>query len=278
MKCENLQFNLPFYAEDVLTGAEREDLDAHLERCPVCRAKLAGLQNLRNDLRGLARPAVPADLLFSVKMAVAVELKKSERETVQAFSSGFSAWRQRWLMPYGVGTLASFLITFALLTTLLSTKKAAEKGVELARADSNRVTALTIADKNSRNEELVLGDNDYAFANLPVGVQTPSINPAGALVALTKSIVRGKMKDEEVVVVADVFGDGIAKIAEIVQPPHDARAMVNLEKALNEDRAEAPFVPATQDRRADVVRVILKIQRVDVIEKSSSAKPKSRNR
>lgn len=275
MKCENLQFNLPFYAEDVLTDAERENLDAHLERCPVCRAKSAELQILRNDLRSLPRFDAPPDLLYSVKNAISGELKKSQPQSVPVLSAEFLRWLQYRVMPYAVGTLASLLITFALLTTLLSTRKAAATGVELARADSNRFSTVTISNRSLENEDFAPG-GDYDFENLPVGVQMPSINPTGALVALTKSIVRGKMKDDEVVVVADVFGDGIARIAEIVKPPRDARALSDLEKALSGvPPAEAPFVPANQDNRSNVVRVILKIQRVDVIEKTARPKAKS---
>ena len=115
---------------------------------------------------------------------------------------------------------------------------------------------------------------DYPALNLPIADESPRLNPTGALLALTKSIVRGKMKDEEVVVVADVFGNGIARIAEVVEAPRDRRSMRDLEKALSDDPSFAPFVPANQDNRSDVVRVIFKIQRVDVIEEPSRPKAK----
>ncbi|MBA4183932.1 MAG: hypothetical protein H0X49_07955 [Acidobacteria bacterium] len=72
------------------------------------------------------------------------------------------------------------------------------------------------------------------------------------------------MKDDEVVVVADVFGDGLAQIAEVVEPSSDRRAVRELEKALKNDPNFAPFVPANYDKRSDTVRVILKINRVDI--------------
>ncbi|MGI8470283.1 MAG: anti-sigma factor family protein [Pyrinomonadaceae bacterium] len=272
MKCENLQFDLPLYAENILPDADGKNVRAHLAQCPVCRAEFAGFQSLRNDLRNLPRPAVPNDLLYSVKNSIAVELKCAKRKHAPIFSVNFRRWIQYRLMPYAVGTVVSPMITFFLLFSLLSTGQATREGAETAQLDSSR--AVLLASNNNSTISGVPYGSEYSLENLPISDETPSINPAGALVALTKSILRGKMKDEEVVVVADVFGDGIAKIAEVVEPPQDERAMLSLEKAMNEKQNNAPFVPAEQDNRAQVVRVIFKIQRVDVIEKTSKTKLK----
>lgn len=272
MKCENSQFNLPLYAENILADVERENLDAHLAQCPLCRARAAEFQLLRNDLRSLPHPAMPSDLLYAVRNTVANELKRAERKHAPIFSTGFREWMQYRLMPYSVGTIASLILTFSLLLTLLSTKDATKKGVENAQLGANR---SVLAAANNPLVPNTLYGGEYSLSELPIGGESPSINPASALVALTKSIVRGKMKDEEVVIVADVFGDGIAKIAEVVEPPQDRRALHSLEKAMNEKRASAPFVPASQDRRAQVVRVIFKIQRVDVIDKSAKSNLKN---
>lgn len=266
MKCENLQFNLPLYAEDVLADDEREHLDAHLKTCPVCRARLAQFQTLRHDLRSAARAEVPADLVYSVRNAVAAELK---REPSFALSNDFRHWLQYRVMPYTVGVAASLVFGLLLLTTLLSTKQAAQNGVRIAQINADRAPVLVASNQIPKFDEDEI--------NLPIADASPSINPAGALLALTKSIVRGKMKDEEVVVVADVFGDGIARIAEVVEPPSDRRAMLNLERALHDQPNFAPFVPAVQDNRSNRIRVILKIQRVDVIVKTSRPKNKSKS-
>ena len=276
MNCENLQFNLPLYADDVLTGEESALVGGHLGTCPLCRAKLAEYQSLRNDLISLPSVKVPEDLLYSVRNAVAVELNNINRKSEPVFSSGFREWLQFRLMPYSVGTVASLVLTFSLLTTLLSTKEATQKGVENAQMQSNRAVVLTTANSNPQFDS-ILPTNEMSELNLPIAEESPSINPAGALMALTKSIVRGKMKDEDVTVVADVFGNGIARIAEVIEAPRDNRAMEDLQHALNETPNNAPFVTAKQDNRSNVVRVVLKIQRVDVVEKPVKAKTKSRN-
>jgi hypothetical protein len=204
---------------------------------------------------------------------VAIELRQSKREPY-FYTAGFREWLQYRLMPYSVGTIASLVLTFAFLLTLLSTREATQRSVESAQMESNRRVVLMASNSNPKIDEII--STDYSALNLPIADESPRINPTGALLALTKSIVRGKMKDEDVVVVADVFGNGIARIAEVVEAPRDRRAMLDLERALNEDPSFAPFVPANQDNRSDHVRVILKIQRVDVVDKTPRPKTKSR--
>jgi len=72
------------------------------------------------------------------------------------------------------------------------------------------------------------------------------------------------MKDDEVVVVADVFGNGLAQIAEVVEPSHNRRAVDELQKALDSDPAYAPFVSSNMDKRSDNMRVVFKLQSVNV--------------
>ena len=73
------------------------------------------------------------------------------------------------------------------------------------------------------------------------------------------------MKDDEVVVVAEVFGNGLARIDEVIEPSRDRQAVRELENALKSDPNYAPpFVPAHLDQRSDTVRVILKIQSVNI--------------
>ena len=126
----------------------------------------------------------------------------------------------------------------------------------------------------NEDEELLITQEDFARHRISVSGESPSINPTGAIVALTKSLVRGNMKDDEVVVVADVFGDGLAQISEIVESPRDSKTLENLKKAFNANAENAPFVPAKLDNRADSVRVVFKIQLVDVI----TSKPKTRKK
>lgn len=266
MKCEDLQLNLPVYGDDILNDEERAAVNAHLSQCPLCRQKLDDFQELRNGLRAFARPEMSPQSLNSLRSTVAAQLQTSSPKSKPVFSNDFKEWLQMRVMPYGVGVFASVILGFTLLWSLLSA----------ARIDSINNSAQTVSFPNSsvllananppnNRDRFDLTPAEYAQTRFAFSAESPSINPQGALVALTKSLVRGDMKDEEVVVVADVFGNGLAQIAEVVEPSRNIHAVYELEKALKTDSAYAPpFVPADIDRRSDSVRVIFKIQSVDV--------------
>ncbi len=174
-------------------------------------------------------------------------------------------WLALGVMPYGVGAVASLLVAFTFISVMYSGIGVSDPLSASMRKNSPGAPLLA-ANKNPFHETILpeLSQTDYAFSRADVGGESPSLNPQGALIALTKSLVRGRMKDDEVVVVADVFGDGLAQIAEVVEPSRDRRAVSELQKALDSDPAYAPFVPANLDKRSDNIRVVLRFQSVDV--------------
>lgn len=283
MKCEDLQFSLPLFADDDLPASEKFKLEEHLAQCPVCREKQAEYVALRNSLRGLAQPSIPANLTHSLRSAVALQLNQSGSKKSSLFSDNFREWLQYRLMPYGVGTFASLVFVFMFLTSILSTKNATDQ-MEIASLNAN--PAIVLSDSNTdqsykiytyRDLNLDLTDESFSALRVPVSNESPSLNPQGALVALTRSLVRGKIYDDEVVVVADVFSNGLAQIAEVVEAPRSRKSLEELENALQDDSSYAPFVPARMDNRSNVIRVVFKIQRVDVstnapVEKKSPRK------
>jgi Putative zinc-finger len=266
MKCENIQFDLSVYTDNILTTVERETIDAHLSQCPLCRQKLSDFQLLRQDLRIMSRPQMPADLLASVRNRVAAEIITTQKGKTGIFGDSIRGWLQIHLIPYSIATAVTLVFGLTLLWSLLSAAhNIGQQNIELARVGSfNKSTILMSNNSSPVGEDYELTAADYAAARLSVSNDSPSVNPRGALIALTKSFVRGKMKDDEVVVVADVFGNGLAQIAEVIEPSGDRRAVSELESALKNTSDFAPFVPATLDGRSDTVRVVLKIQHVDV--------------
>jgi Predicted transmembrane transcriptional regulator (anti-sigma factor) len=267
MKCENLQFDLSLYFDDQLDENERAIVDKHVAQCPVCRQHLAEFRALRNDFSLLTRPAVPADLLMSVRNAVAIEIQAAQIEKpAPAYSRNFREWLKFRFMPYAVGTVASLILTFSLLFSLLSARNAAIENTQLSASRSQSSEFLMASNQNEMIDDLMITPSEYAAARIPVASESPSVNPTGALVALTKSLVRGRMSDDEVVVVADVFGNGVARISEVVEPPRNQNDLKALEKALQQDPNDAAFLPADYDNRSNLVRVVLKIQRVEVVE------------
>ncbi|MBA3335652.1 MAG: zf-HC2 domain-containing protein [Acidobacteria bacterium] len=271
MKCENLQLNLSIYLDDYLTEPERAEIENHLPLCPLCRQKLVDFQSARNDLRVLSRPTISANVLSSIRTRIALETQTKQPELIflETFSRSDNSrrWWEIYLIPYSVGTAMSLLLGLTLLWSLLSASTGSTSNAELARLELNEKSTVLLAKSNSliQNFESNTLDSPRVSAASSISRESPSINPKGALAAVAKSLVRGKMKDNEVVVVADVFGSGLAQIAEVVEPSSNRWAVRELEKALRTDPDYAPFVSAKLDNREDkTVRVILKIQRVDV--------------
>jgi Putative zinc-finger len=261
MNCEALQLNLSLYGDDLLSDEERAAIDGHLPACPVCREKAAELRSIRVELGRMSRPEIPADLLSSIRNAVNTETAAEDTATVPAFSEAFHHWLKFRLMPFGVGTIVSTAVAFSLLTMLLTTKSSI-RGVSENQRDASQPTILMSG--NTGPGALVpeeLNSVDYAALH---------VDPSGALAALTRSLVRGKMKDEEVVVVADVFNSGIARISEVVEAPRDRQTLRDLENALRDDPTYAPLSPS--ENHNNVVRVVLKIQRVDVVDKPAKSR------
>jgi hypothetical protein len=211
----------------------------------------------------MARPEIPAHVLNSVRRAV--ELRSIERQFSFFGRENFRRWLEMRLMPYSVGVAATLLMASLLLGSLLS---GVRQPVETAKLQSSFPSTVMLSNSNTipglEWNDVALSQQDFARSRISVSGESPSVNPAGALIALTRSFVRGEMKDEEVVIVADVFSNGLAQISEVVEPPRDEQILQDLDRALKTDPAFAPFVPASFDNRADSVQIVLKIQRVDV--------------
>lgn len=268
MKCRDLQFDLALYADDALSSDETSAIDDHLQSCPLCRQKLAEIHDLRSSLRSLRLPLMPKSRLDSLKAVVMAELSPN------VVSPGFQLiepprrWLDAWLMPYAVGSVASLVLGISMLWLILSPSGGIEFELAANRQPTTRPSSVLLSEFDPTAPELTPAQ--YVNSRIGITGESPSVNPHGALVALTRSMVRGNMQDDEVVVVADVFGNGLARIAEVIEPSDNKQAIEDLKKAFQDDSDFAPFVPAEMDRRSDNMRVILKIQTVDVYTNSPS--------
>jgi hypothetical protein len=268
MKCSELQYILPLYGDDDTS----DKIDQHLAACPLCRQKKADYSEIRVGLRKMGRPEIPAALASSIKRSIRTEIGR-EQSAWLPIAPDIREWLQMKVMPYGVGVLASVLIGVSFLSMLYSGIGSPVPFSMAARPN----TSVELASNRDPYRELVSNDiSAAAFARSRTGVanESPSINPQGALIALTRSLIRGGMKDDEVVVVADVFGNGLAQIAEVVEPSRDRRAVAELQKALGSDPSYAAFVPSEMENRPESVRVILKFQSVDVSTKAPVRRPR----
>lgn len=259
MKCQDIQFELSLYFDDILLPAETERVTAHLNTCPLCREKLSSYQAVRNDLRSAQTFAPPNALVESVRSAVRSVLVPQFASPEFRLLNEKRRWLDTWLMPSAVGSFATLIFALTLLWVILLPVSR----TEMAITPSGSSTILLASTNTTIVDGIDLSPLEFANTRLSVSGESPSINPQGALIALSRSLVRGEMKDEEVVIVADVFGDGLAQIAEVVEPPHTEAQILELRKAF-QSTDFAPFVPASMDRRSNSVRVVFKIQSVNV--------------
>ncbi len=255
-KCEELQFDLPLYLDGSMSSDLRSAIDSHLPECPLCRQKASEFEDLSAVLKAVPRFNAPQELIASIRASVASQLSPVRNSPMFQLIDRRRRWTDAWLMPSGIGAMATLLLGFTLLSFFFNSQPIP---LTAYTRPSNPTSTSVFLPNN-----LDLSPGEYAGTRLAISAESPSINPRGALVALTRSLVRGEMQDDEVVVVADVFGNGLAQIAEVVEPSHDRRAIEELQKALQSDPSFAPFVPAKMDQRSESVRVIFKIQSVNV--------------
>ncbi len=264
MLCEEIRQLISNYLDDVVSLPLRVSIDEHLGECPVCRSHLAELRMLKQGLRTLSRPLAPVDLADSINEALAIEAGARRLQPRLSFSEGVGRWLQPRLMPYTVGSFASVLL-FALVFAALRPHFIALHEAALQSTANQRVVFLSDP-ASSFDLNLPVNSEDYAASRAPFAEQSPSLNPSGALAAMTRNYANPNhpMEYEEaddMVVVADVFSNGSASLAGVVQAPRDRRLLADFESAL---RRDAAFVPASFDRRPDTMRVVFSVQKVDV--------------
>ncbi len=277
MKCKDIQFDLALYGDDLLSAEATSAIESHFESCPVCRAKNAANREIRNDLRFVERPRMSEALNRSLRNAVAAETRRGSRQAPW-LSTEIGEWFQMRLMPYAVGVLTSLIVGFSVLTIMFTNARTDSETAFSSRPAGRNLNVMLAVDRNSstgNSPDQTIYPADYARTRTAVSGESPSLNPQGALVAMTGSFVRKNITEDGVVVVAEVFSNGLAQIKEVVDPSRDSKAISDLEKALDAELGNAPFLPASLDNRSDSVRVVLRFQSVDV---STKERTRSRRR
>ena len=260
MLCEETKQSLSLYIDDCVSVPTRMAIDEHLDRCPVCRAEVAQLRSLTRQLSNLARPVPPSDLNAFITDRLIIEAGAQRQVPDPSWSHRIARFLQPRLMPYTVGSFAS-VIMFTLMFAALR-----PHFVALREAATQHQTVIVL-----RTPTFVydltkpVSPEDFAASRAPFAEQSPSLNPGGALAALTRAYAHPHSSStddpDDMIVVADVFSNGAASLADVVQAPRDKRMLDEFESALRQDAA---FVPASLDRRPDTMRVVFAVQKVDV--------------
>jgi hypothetical protein len=257
MLCEETQQSLSLYIDDCVSLPTRMAIDEHLDRCPVCRSEVSELRFLTRGLSGLPQVIPPADLSSTISDALLIEAGAKRQAPDPSWSYRVARFIEPRLMPYTVGSFAS-VIMFAMMFVALRPHFVALREAALQQSEVI-VLGTPIYDLNKP-----VTPEDFAASRAPFAAQSPSLNPGGALAALTRAYAspHAHFDDaDDMIVVADVFSNGAASLADVVQAPRDRRMLDEFESALRQDAA---FVPASLDRRPDTMRVVFAVQKVDV--------------
>ena len=272
MLCEETRQSLSLYVDDCVSLPTRVAIDEHLDRCPVCRAEVAELRSLSRSLGLLSRPTPPADLAASISNALYIEAAARKQAPTPSLSIRVGRFLKPRLTPYTVGSFASVLMFFLMFTALrphfVALREAAIQRHAVLMIGSVEYGEFRPVGVYDLNQPVT--PESFAADRAPYGAQSPSLNPGGALAAMTRAYAYSNERyyahDDDMLVVADVFSNGVASLADVVQPPRDKRMLDDFESAL---RQNAAFVQASLDRRPDTMRVVFwcrggAVQKVDV--------------
>jgi hypothetical protein len=265
MNCDEIQESLSLFCDDGLTEDERVRCDRHLEVCPVCRDEIAQLRSLRLRLATMQSPAVPANLAPAIQNALRAEVfvQRARRRAPKSeiFVDFISAWLQPRAMRYAFSSIVSILLFGSVFMALRPHMVALH---EAANAFDEFTAVSTVAPGHYNINEPISPSN-YAALRVPYNAESPSLNPKGGIATLDLAEAHRAQHNDEMVVIADVFSNGTASLADVMHAPRDRRMLDDFQAAL---RNNAAFVPASLDRRPETMRVVFSIQRVEVRERN----------
>lgn len=264
MNCKEALQIFSLYIDNELSTSERRAVNDHLAVCPVCRAELIAVKSVVSGLGKMTTPRVPVDLSASISRSLRIEAAAVRSQPTLAFSEQFLNWIRPRMMPYTIGTFAS-LIFFAMMFMGLRNSLMAFRAMDYANRRPIEIRRVIMKDGTVFDYPVYESTTPqgYAISRAPFSVESPSLNPNGALAELTLSPYMSDTGDDDMVVVTDVFANGIASLTGIIQPPRDPRMVEHFQRALKKNPA---FVPADYDGRPQTIRVVFVVQKVAVAE------------
>lgn len=144
---------LSTYLDLELSRGEHRKVWRHVTRCADCREELAGMSELREELRATPPAPLPADLAFNIRLRLAQERYRAQRP-------GFW-WRVRTrLEPFATQTVTgalSALLAFAVFLPNLAMPSAAYKNdVPISWSTPARLVDMGPADLVSDPDNIVV--------------------------------------------------------------------------------------------------------------------------
>ncbi len=155
-------------------------------------------------------------------------------------------------MPYTVGALASALLFIAVSSAL--------------RPQFRLLRELTLAAREVSADALdkSLFEDEIGY---DVTKSVPTCISKGALAALIRTPSTGGVDSDadDMVIYADVFSNGNASLAGVVQAPRNRHMLDEVQEAFRQTPA---FLPAAHDRRPETMRVVLSLSKLNVHDSS----------
>jgi Putative zinc-finger len=267
MTCEESQKAFSPYLDGALTRAAGDVVRLHLDACPVCRHQLDETRTVVRGLSLLARPAPPPGLSASIKDALIIERAARVASPPLSITERATRWLSTRLMPYAVGAVYSMVLFVAVFGALrqqlrvlrnLADAEALENAQPDVAAGANAPGLYDVTRP--------LSPGLAVAARAPFTDESPTLNPRGALAALTLAPAsESRPDDDDMIVVADVYSNGSASLAAVVEPPRNRRMIEDLQDAFRQNPA---FVPASLDRRPQTMRVVFVLQKMNVADRS----------
>lgn len=259
MSCQESQKSFSPYLDGVLPRGAVDTLDEHLSVCPVCRGQLEATRSLVRGLSLVTRPAPPANLAGDIRASLVIERAARAASEPAPLHERAALWVKLRLMPYAVGAVYSMILFIAVFGALRQQLVVLRNLAEARYLEEGRPA---LADGSGYDVTRPLSPDLAVAARAPFTTESPTLNPRGALAKLTLAPASdGNPSDDDMIVVADVYGNGRASLAEVVEPPRNRRMVEELQDAL---RKNAAFVPASLDRRPQTMRVVFVLQKMNV--------------
>ena len=261
MTCSEAQKSFSAYLDGALAHESCAALAGHVGACPVCRHQLEQTRSLVRGLSLMTRPAPPPGLSAEIRDAVIIERAARNASPRLSPAERVTRWLGVRLMPYSVGAVYS-VILFAAVFAGLRQQIILLRNVAEAQALENGQPVPWADERGGFDVTRPLSPDLAVAARAPWTTESPTLNPRGALAKLTLAPASdGNPEDDDMIVVADVYGNGRASLAEVVEPPRNRRMVEELQDALRKNPA---FVPASLDRRPQTMRVVFVLQKMNV--------------
>ena len=263
MTCDETLRTFSAYLDGELTREACAAVDEHLDICPPCRHELEQTRSIVRALSLVARPAPPPGLQTSINNALSIERAARRARPTLPLPERVMRWLEPRLMPYAVGAFYSALLFVAVFGALRSQIEIMRNLAAAQRLEAGLPYSVTWVDgEGGYDVTRPVSPEIYAAGRSLYGPESPTLNPRGALAQLAWAPSSGdRPDDDDMIVVADVYGNGSASLAAVVEPPRNPRMLDDLQDAFRRNPA---FVPASLDRRPQTMRVVFVLQKMNV--------------